>query len=152
MPHADVAVAVHHALIGQDAVGGDEVVDQRRVDGAGRGGRLPPRAAAGQQRGGGAGGGRPEKAATRCRAHERPPVRAGRRVSSARRKSSSAATKASSAGVCGLSRRRTRPIWRCSGGTSRIAISVRSRTSCTTENQDRKSTRLNSSHGSISYA
>src|SRR5207244_3334107 len=30
MPHADMAKTVHHALRVEDAVGGDEIVDQRR--------------------------------------------------------------------------------------------------------------------------
>ena len=31
VPRADVAKAVEHALVDQDAVGGDEILDQRRI-------------------------------------------------------------------------------------------------------------------------
>ena len=31
VPHADMAEAVDHALVGQDPVGGDEIVDQTRM-------------------------------------------------------------------------------------------------------------------------
>ena len=37
--HAHMAVPVDHALVGQDAVGGDQVLDQLRVNRARRGGR-----------------------------------------------------------------------------------------------------------------
>src|SRR5437879_5887289 len=130
MAQADVALTIHDSLVGQDPVGGDEIIEELRIDRARRGRRL------GKGAGGGEGGdGAAEKCATRER-RGRHRVQVYRRRARVARRSSSAPRKAASGGATGLSRRRTRPICRMSVGSSRIAASRRAATSSFAENSD----------------
>src|SRR6266446_1139924 len=131
MAHAHVAVAVHHALVGENAVGGDEIVDQIAIHGSPRRRRrLGERTRHDERR---------DRAAKERAPAERRGLhgsRLYRRRASVARRSSRAPRNAASGGATGLSRRRTRPICRISDGSSRMAASRRAATSPFTENSE----------------